>query len=596
MYRLSNNHILNSSVFIASGIIHQSCFAYYTGGFDSSILIWLGILPMLAGVISGRIGVILWSIITTLVVFVFFWLEIHGHPFPNLISPRGHIIAQSMIAFGWIFLSTIVIWVYVLLDEIHTHDLENKNQSIQNLVFILAHDISNHLNIVMGRTQLALSKIKIGTNEENIVLPLTEKSNIEKIDKAARAIHSIVDNVKDLYSTELGKKEIPLESIEVNQVFQEVKENFNEKLTYKKIELRSYTPTEEVFLNSNRGLLIHQILCLGFLMMIGFSLIVEGFGFHIPKGYLYAAIGFSVIVEFINQTMRRNQEKMVTTTDLRYKTASAVLRMLGGKSSDHASEPEDVLATRAYADEVFDPENGVYHSVLVQGVLGLSERPVKSVMTPRPELEWIDLEDEEASIKSQLLSITHSRLIVARGELDNIAGVVLTHKVLNEYIETGVLDFDKHLREPVIVHENAQVLMVMEQLRQAPLQMALVLNEYGSIEGIATPIDVLEAIAGEFPDEDAEDNVAESLEDGSLMLDGSTDIRHVSLLLDRDLVDESDQYSTLSGYILFHLGRLPENGSSLEADGCIFEVVTMDGHKIEKVHVIPKSDLHKESS
>ena len=131
--------------------------------------------------------------------------------------------------------------------------------------------------------------------------------------------------------------------------------------------------------------------------------------------------------------MRRNQEKMVTTTDLRYKTASAVLRMLGGKSSDHASEPEDVLATRAYADEVFDPENGVYHSVLVQGVLGLSERPVKSVMTPRPELEWIDLEDEEASIKSQLLSITHSRLIVARGELDNIAGVVLTHKNSNEY-------------------------------------------------------------------------------------------------------------------------------------------------------------------
>ena len=72
------------------------------------------------------------------------------------------------------------------------------------------------------------------------------------------------------------------------------------------------------------------ILCLGFLMMIGFSLVVEGFGFHIPKGYLYAAIGFSVIVEFINQTMKRNQEKMVTTTDMRYRTASAVMRMLAG--------------------------------------------------------------------------------------------------------------------------------------------------------------------------------------------------------------------------------------------------------------------------
>ncbi|PJG42691.1 membrane protein [Acinetobacter tandoii] len=333
------------------------------------------------------------------------------------------------------------------------------------------------------------------------------------------------------------------------------------------------------------------ILCLCFLMMIGFSLVVEGFGYHIPKGYLYAAIGFSVLIEFLNQTVKKNQEKMVTTTDLRYRTASAVLRMLGGKSSDAPEQNEDVLATRAFADEVFNQENGVYHSVMVQGVLGLAERPVKSVMTPRPELEWLDLDEDEASIKEQLLSMTHSRLIVAHGELDNIAGVVLTHKVMNEYIETGVLNFEKHLRDPVIVHENAQVLMVMEQLRQAPLQLAIVLNEYGSIEGIATPIDVLEAIAGEFPDEDELETAAESLEDGTLMLEGSTDIRHVSLLLGKDLVDESEQYSTLSGYLLFHLGRLPENGSSIEADGFIFEVVTMDGHKIEKVHVIPQHDV-----
>ena len=325
-------------------------------------------------------------------------------------------------------------------------------------------------------------------------------------------------------------------------------------------------------------------------MMIGFSLIVEGFGYHIPKGYLYAAIGFSVLIEFMNQTMRKNQEKSVTTNDLRFRTASAVMRMLGGKSangSDGQNYPtEDVLATQAIANEMFDPENGVYHSVMVQGVLGLSERPVKSVMTPRPELEWLDLNEDHATLKERLMSMTHSRLIVAHGELDNIAGIVLTHKVLNDYIETGVLSFEKHLREPVIVHENAQVLMVMEQLRQAPLQMAIVLNEYGSIEGIATPIDILEAIAGEFPDEDELETTAESLADGSLILDGSTDIRYVSLLLGRDLVDDSEQYSTLSGYILFHLGRLPENGQYLEADGYLFEVVTMDGHKIEKVHIV----------
>lgn len=332
------------------------------------------------------------------------------------------------------------------------------------------------------------------------------------------------------------------------------------------------------------------ILCLGFLMMIGFSLIVEGFGYHIPKGYLYAAIGFSVLIEFMNQTMRKNQEKLVTTNDLRFRTASAVLRMLGGKNngSNDAHHPaaEDVLATQALANEIFDQENSAYHSVMVQGVLGLSERPVKSVMTPRPELEWIDLDNDPQVIKDQLLSMTHSRLIIARGELDNLAGIVLTHKVLNDYIETGVLDFESHLREAVIVHESAQVLMVMEQLRQGPLQMAIVLNEYGSIEGIATPIDILEAIAGEFPDEDELETAAESLEDGSLLLEGSTDIRHVSLLLNCDLVDESEQYSTLSGFILFHLGRLPHSGEQLSSNGYRFEVVTMDGHKIDKVHIV----------
>lgn len=330
------------------------------------------------------------------------------------------------------------------------------------------------------------------------------------------------------------------------------------------------------------------ILCLCFLMMIGFSLIVEGLGFHIPKSYLYAAIGFSVLIEFLNQLMRRNQEKTVTTHDLRFRTASAVIRMLGGKSngaSEQQYQNEDVMTTQALADDIFSDENAVYQSVMVQGVLGLSERPVKSVMTPRPELEWIDLNDDVNTIKSQILAMKHSRLIVARGELDNISGVVLTHNILKDFIEFGQFNFDKHVREPVIVHESAQVLMVMEQLRQAPLQMAIVLNEYGSIEGIATPIDILEAIAGEFPNESELEAAVESLEDGSLIIEGSTDIRHISLLLDRNLVDDSEQYSTLSGYILFHLGHLPDSGERFEAEGYIFEVVTMEGHKIEKVHI-----------
>ncbi|MDO4224229.1 MAG: TerC family protein [Acinetobacter sp.] len=331
------------------------------------------------------------------------------------------------------------------------------------------------------------------------------------------------------------------------------------------------------------------VLCLGFLWSIGLSLVLEGFGFHLPKGYLYAAIGFSVLVEAINQLSRRNQEKLVTTNDLRYRTASAVLRMLGGKKANqndaNHTQTEDVLQTNAFAEEFFDEKHSAYHSVMVQGVLGLSERPVKSVMTPRPELEWINLDEDTDTIKKRLMDTAHTRLIVSRGELDDLQGIVATHKVFNDFIETGHFNFEQHLRQPLIVHENTHVLMVMEQLRQNTLQMAIVLNEYGSIEGIITPIDVLEAIAGEFPDEDEPETVAESLSDGSWLLDGSTDIRHVSLLLGQDLVDESEEYSTLSGFILALLGRLPNENEQFDSHGYRFTIVAMEGHKIDKVQI-----------
>lgn len=336
------------------------------------------------------------------------------------------------------------------------------------------------------------------------------------------------------------------------------------------------------------------ILCLGFLWGIGLLLVAEGFGVHIPKGYLYAAIGFSALVEGLNQLTRKKQEKRVTTTDLRYRTASAVLRMLGGKnlttmSEQQQQEPENILKTDAFADEIFDEEHGVYHSVMVQGVLGLAERPVKSVMTPRPELEWINLDEDEQYIRQRLMNTSHTRLIIARGELDNLQGIVATHKVYHDFIEHGDFRFEEHLRQPLIVHENAHVLMVMEQLKQNPLQMAIVLNEYGSIEGIITPIDILEAIAGEFKDEDEPEVVAERLSDGSWILEGLTDIRHVSLLLGQDLVDENEHYSTLSGFILAELGRLPRENEYIDVADYRFTILSMDGQKIDKVQISPFS-------
>lgn len=327
------------------------------------------------------------------------------------------------------------------------------------------------------------------------------------------------------------------------------------------------------------------ILCLAFLFMIGLSLVLEGFGIHIPKGYIYAAIGFSVLIEAINQATRRNREKMISTNDLRSRTASAVLRLLGGKTIDQSeneqlSDTADILATQSSVNEVFsNEEKGMIH-----GVLTLAERPVKSIMTPRPDLEWLDLNDED-DIKQKMLSFNHSRMLVARGNLDNLEGVAPTHQVLNQYLETGEFAIEASLRQPLVVHENLKVLTLMEQLRHSPMQIAVVLNEYGSIEGIATPIDILEAIAGEFPDEDENNNPTDVLEDGIWLVEGSHDIRHISLLLNKDLVDENEEYSTLSGYLMWHLGRLPQDGESIEADGFRFDILTMDGHKIDKVRI-----------
>ena len=329
------------------------------------------------------------------------------------------------------------------------------------------------------------------------------------------------------------------------------------------------------------------ILCLGFLMMIGFSLIVEGFGFHIPKGYLYAAIGFSVLVEAVNQATKRNREKLIASTDLRSRTATAVLRLLGGRTADqstgeHLSDTADILATQASIKDVFSTEE----KGMIHGVLTLAERPVKSIMTPRPELEWLDLDDPE-DIKEKLSSLSHSRVLVARGSLDNIEGVALTHQVLNQYLETDYIDIQSALRQPLIVHENLKVLTLMEQLRHAPMQIAIVLNEYGSIEGIATPLDILEAIAGDFPDDDNEQNHEEApCEDGVWLLDGSSDIRHVSLLIGTDLVDENEEYSTLSGYLMWQLGRVPHDGEKFHADGFDFEILTMDGNKVDRVRIV----------
>lgn len=325
------------------------------------------------------------------------------------------------------------------------------------------------------------------------------------------------------------------------------------------------------------------ILCLSFLLMIGFSLVAEGFGFHIPKGYLYAAIGFSILIEIFNQTMRRNRQRSLLggARHLRDRTALAVLRLLGAGGVE---EDEPARSASEDAEPVAVAVFGKDELAMVQGVLDLAQRPVRSIMTPRKEISWIDPRDDLPALRAELDAAPHDWLPVAHEDLDQLLGVASTRDLLCSLIDHGRIDVDAVVRKPLTVLESLSVLRLIEDFRRAPLQVALVVDEYGSILGLVTPTDVLEVIAGEFPDELGSDPVAVHEAEGVWLLGASMDMRRVEQLLGRRL-SEDDNFSSLAGFVLQRLGRLPAVGETFSDGSWRFEVVAMDGARIERLRV-----------
>jgi len=330
------------------------------------------------------------------------------------------------------------------------------------------------------------------------------------------------------------------------------------------------------------------ILCLSFLLMIGFSLIAEGFGFHIPKGYLYAAIGFSIMIEAFNQTMRRNRHRslLVGGRIMRDRTAKAVLRLLGGRSEEEGDSGKKDSGNEPSDTAIF----GRDELEMVQGVLDLSQRHVRSIMTPRTEIVWVDPDEDLPTLLKEARESPHHWMLVARADLDALVGVVSSRDLLATLADNGRFETetDSVVRKPITVLESLSVLRLIDEFRRSPLQMALVVDEYGSILGLVTPADVLEVIAGEFPDETSEgDPSAVSEPDGAWLLDASLDARRVEHLLGHRLPGAGDgNYSTLAGFVLQELGRLPAAGDRFEADGFEFEVTAMEGARIQRVRVL----------
>ncbi|MCD0502447.1 TerC family protein [Bordetella petrii] len=324
------------------------------------------------------------------------------------------------------------------------------------------------------------------------------------------------------------------------------------------------------------------VLCLGFLLMIGFSLLAESFGFKVPKGYLYAAIGFSVAIEALNQVARRNLLRLDASRPMRDRTASAVLRMLGKRPPD--SEEAAMPSAHAPAVQAF----GVEERNMVSGVLTLAERSIRSIMTPRTDVSWVNIDDDADTIRQQLTEAPHSFFPVCRGSLDEVIGIGRAKDLVADLITDGRIRRNR-LRDPIIVHESIGILRLMDTLKRSRGQLVLVADEFGAIEGLVTPIDVFEAIAGEFPDEDELPDIT-PVEDNVWKIDGAADLHHVEQVLETEgLIDDSQDYSTLAGYLLARFGHLPQPGDSCEYDGphhhFRFEVLELDGRRIASVQV-----------
>lgn len=323
------------------------------------------------------------------------------------------------------------------------------------------------------------------------------------------------------------------------------------------------------------------ILCLGFLLTIGFSLLAEGFGFSVPKGYLYAAITFSVLIEMLNQMARRNMRRADSRRPFRERTAEGVLRMLGKRP---LMGPEQEQPGAMDSAQVFEDEE----RYMVSGVLTLADRSINSIMTPRNDVSWIDLDDDPVELREQIAKAPHSFFPVCRGSLDEVIGIGRAKEMIADLITLGHVRLSR-LRDPIIVHESIGVLRLMDTLKRSKGQLVLVTDEFGNIEGVVTPIDVFEAIAGEFPDEDETPDIVIEGED-RWQVDGAADLHHLELLLNTDdLVDDDEGYSTIAGYLLERFGHLPHPGDSCELKQehatFKFTILRLDGRRIATVQI-----------
>ncbi|MBD2016431.1 HlyC/CorC family transporter [Microcoleus sp. FACHB-53] len=225
---------------------------------------------------------------------------------------------------------------------------------------------------------------------------------------------------------------------------------------------------------------------------------------------------------------------------------------------------------------------------MVERVFRLGDRRVSAVMTPRPEIVWLDLDDSAEMNRQAIIDSNHSRYLVCQGELDNVLGIIRVNDLLTDCLATKPLDLTKALQRPVYVPESTPGLKILELFKQSGTQMAIVVDEYGVIQGLVTLNDILEEIVGDIPSIDQVDEPqAVRRDDGSWLVDGMLSVDEFFELFHLEELprEQRGNYHTVGGFVVTHLGRIPSATDSFEWRGMRFEVMDMDGNRVDKLLV-----------
>ena len=310
------------------------------------------------------------------------------------------------------------------------------------------------------------------------------------------------------------------------------------------------------------------------------SLIV---GELVPKQFaLRSPEAIAVLVAPIMVVFARFTTPFVWLLD---RSSRVVFRLLGqSRYADQTVTEEELRSVVAEAATagVIDAEE----SDMISGIMRLADRRVRGVMTPRGEVEWIDASAPDDVVRARLAATPHSRILVARGGVDDIIGVLQARDVVQALIEGRPLDLAALARPATVLPDVIDAVDALAALRDASIPMALVHDEYGHFEGIVTPSDVLAAIAGAFRSDvdNHDDPPAVERDDGSWLISGALPVDELAHRLGMPLAQERD-YDTVAGLALDKLRHLPQTGERFRIGDWQFEIVDMDGRKIDKLLV-----------